>query len=326
MAGIYVADSERLSLHSTFPMFAEMERKHGSLIKAMRATHKKHLSLNGAGNSSGGQPPALRPRGVSNGSVVGDRPQAMFTSLRGGMQELVDTLVAQLECDLYSGCPVIALRYLSPGFEVIFDSAHSLPLQTDAVVLAIPAYAAATLVEPIEPQLAALLAKVRYVSTATISLGYRRADISPHHDLNGFGFMVPKSENRQILACTWSSTKFDHRAPADNALIRLFVGGDHQDQKVDQMADEDLIALAQAEVAAIMDIRAQPVIHRIFRWLKGNPQYDVGHLDRVLAMEQLATNVPSLYLTGSAFRGIGLPDCVKSALTTVERLMLNVQR
>ena len=315
MAGIYVADSERLSLHSTFPMFAEMEQKHGSLIKAMRATHKKHPSLNGAGNSSGGQPPA-----------VGGRPPAMFTSLRGGMQELVDTLVAQLEGDLRSGCRVVALRYLSPGFEVIFDSAHSQPLQTNAVVLAIPAYAAATLVEPIEPQLAALLAKVRYVSTATISLGYRRADISPHHDLNGFGFMIPKKENRQILACTWSSTKFDHRAPPDSALIRLFVGGDNQEHLVDQMADEELMALAQAELATIMGIRAQPVIHRIFRWLKGNPQYDVGHLDRVSAMEQLATNVPGLYLTGSAFRGIGLPDCVKSALTTVERLMLNVQR
>lgn len=303
MAGIYVADPERLSLHSTFPMFAEMERKHGSLIKAMRASKNS---------------PA--PNGTH---AAGGRPQAMFTSLRGGMQELVDTLVAKLEGDLRPGCRVAGLRYLSPGFEVMFDSPHNHPLKTDAVVLAIPAYAAATLVEAIEPRLAALLKQARYVSTATISLGYRQADISPYHHLNGFGVMVPRSEKRQILACTWSSTKFNHRAPADSALIRLFVGGDGQEHLVEQRADEELMALAQAEVAAVMGIQAQPVIQRIFRWPKGNPQYDVGHLDRVLAMEQLAASIPGLYLTGSAFRGIGLPDCIKSALTTVERLTAN---
>ncbi|HXV42445.1 MAG TPA: protoporphyrinogen oxidase, partial [Anaerolineae bacterium] len=183
------------------------------------------------------------------------------------------------------------------------------------------AYVAANLVEPIEPQLAALLAKIRYNSTATISLGYRRADLSPQHDLNGFGFMIPKSEQRQVLACTWSSTKFDDRAPADSALIRLFVGGDNQDHLVNQMTDAELTALAQAELAAIMGLRAEPVVYRIFRWPKGNPQYDVGHLDRVAAMERLAANLPGLYLTGSAFRGIGLPDCVKGALTVVERLL-----
>jgi oxygen-dependent protoporphyrinogen oxidase len=241
------------------------------------------------------------------------------------MQELADTLVAKLEGDLRSGCRVAGLRYLAPGFEVIFDAPHSQPLKTDAVVLAIPAYAAATLLESIEPRLAAMLRQIRYVSTATISLGYRRADISPHYNLNGFGVMVPKSENRQILACTWSSTKFDYRAPADSALIRLFVGGDQQEHLVEQMADEELVALAQAEAAAIMGIEAQPTIQRIFRWPKGNPQYDVGHLDRVLSIEQLAANIPGLYLTGSAFRGIGLPDCIKSALSTVERLSLSAQ-
>ncbi len=314
MAGIYVADPERLSLLSTFPMFAEMEQKYGSLIRAMQAAKKHHPSPNGARQNSGGQSLA-----------AGSRPQAMFTSLRGGMQELVEALLAQLQGDLRLGCRVVGLRYLSPGFEVTFDSAHQ-SLKTDAVVLATPAYTAATLVESFAPHLAALLQKVRYVSTATISLGYRRADLPAQSDLNGFGFMVPKSENRQILACTWSSTKFNHRASADDVLLRLFVGGDQREHLVEDWADEELLALARAEIGAIMGITAQPVVKRIFRWPKGNPQYDVGHLDRVAEMEQLAAILPGLYLTGSAFRGIGLPDCIKSACTTVERLMLNVKR
>lgn len=315
MAGIYVADPERLSLLSTFPMFAEMEQKYGSLIKAMQAAKKHHPSPNGAHQNSGGQSLA-----------AGSRPQAMFTSLRGGMQELVEALLAQLQGDLRLGCRVVGLRYLSPGFEVLFDSPQGQALKTDAVVLATPAYTAATLVESFAPHLAALLQKVRYVSTATISLGFRRADLPAQSDLNGFGFMVPKSENRPILACTWSSTKFNHRASADDVLLRLFVGGDQREHLVEDWADEELLALAQAELGAIMGITAQPVVQRIFRWPKGNPQYDVGHLDRVAEMEQLAAALPGLYLTGSAFRGIGLPDCIKSACTTVEHLMLNIKR
>jgi oxygen-dependent protoporphyrinogen oxidase len=327
MAGIYVADPERLSLQSTFPMFAEMEQKYGSLIKAMRASKQASASGNAHHNTSGQQ------------SAVGGRFQAMFTSLRGGMGELVEALVAQLEGDLRPGCRVSDLRYLSPGFEVLLDSQSSgathpasersaspLGFKTDAVVLAVPAYNAAALVEPIEPQLAAQLKKIRYVSTATVSLGYHCADLPPDYGLNGFGFMIPKSEKRPILACTWSSTKFDHRAPADGVLVRLFIGGDGQDHLVDSLSDAELIDLARTEFASIMDLPVEPAVQRVFRWTKGNPQYDVGHLDRVMEMEQLAAKIPGLYLTGSAFRGIGIPDCVKSALTTVEHLTLNPLR
>ncbi len=298
MAGIYVANAERLSIQSTFPMFVEMERKYGSLIKAMQASKKK------------------RPPPSHNNS----KPPPMFTSLRSGMKELVDTLVNQLEGDLRPGCRVAGLRYLSPGFEVTFDQADGQPLTADAVVLAIPAYIAADLLAPMAPKLAAMLRQIRYISTATISLAYRYADVLPQHDLNGFGFMIPKSENKQILACTWTSTKFNHRVPGDGALIRVFVGGDGREHLVD-LSDEELVALVQAEIAEIMGVTAKPIMHRIFRWPKSNPQYDVGHLDRVAEMESLATSIPGLYLTGSAFRGVGIPDCVKSAMNTVDQIL-----
>ncbi len=312
MAGIYVADPERLSIDSTFPMFVDMEKKYGSLIKAMQVSKKRSAASHNGSNGSRSAP--------ASGHGPG-QPEAMFTSLRGGMSELVDTLVKQLTGDLRLNCGVTGLRYLSPGFEISLNTAET--LRTDGVVLAVPAYTAARLVEPFAPELAARLRQVRYVSTATVSLGYRQEDMAGQ-SLNGFGFMVPKSEKRQILACTWSSTKFNHRAPLAGGLVRVFVGGDDHERLVD-LPDTDLLALARAEVSATMSLKAIPAVQRIFRWPKGNPQYDVGHLDRVAEMEQLAANLPGLHLTGSAFRGIGIPDCVKSALATVESLMANVK-
>ncbi len=301
MGGIYTADAEQLSIQSTFPMFVEMERKYGSLIKAMQAGKKKR--------------PPSHPHQSHNG-----KPPAMFTSLQNGMSELVETIVGQLEGDLRPGCRVTGIKYLSPGFEILFDQPGRQSLTTDAVVLAVPAFIAAPLLEPLEPKLAEKLRGIRYVSTANISLAYRYTDVLPQHDLNGFGFMIPKSEGRQILACTWTSTKFNYRVPVDGALMRVFVGGAGQEHLV-TLPDDELVALARSEIAEIMGVTAAPLTHRVFRWRNGNPQYDVGHLDRVAEMEKLAANIPGLYLTGSAFRGIGIPDCVKSAMATVDQIL-----
>lgn len=304
MAGIYVADPERLSLQSTFPQFIEMEQRHGSLIKAMRQARKRTLP----------QPD-------------NHKPQAMFTSLRKGMNDLVNSLVSQLDGDLHSDCRVIRLRpQTGGGYELLLKGRkENRYLVADAVVLATPAYIAADLLELIEPQLSKLLSNIRYVSTATISLGYRRADVANQHDFEGFGFLIPRPEKRQILACTWSSTKFEHRAPNDSVLLRTFVGGEEQEHLV-QLPDDKLTALAQHEIAATMGVTAKPVACEIFRWVNGNPQYDVGHLDRVAEIEALVNNLPGLYLTGSAYRGIGIPDCIKSALTTVDQIIAQLSQ
>jgi oxygen-dependent protoporphyrinogen oxidase len=262
---------------------------------------------------------------VSRNGAGNGQPDSMFTSLRGGMVELVEAILSKLTGDLQSGCQVTQVQSLAHGFGISFkpvaQTAAAQSLQTDAVVLATPAYISADLVGALAPQLAGMLRQIRYVSTATVSLGYRRSDLTTPQAFNGFGFMVPKSEKRSILACTWSSTKFNHRAPEDSLLIRIFVGGDGFEHLVEQRSDNDLLALARAEAAATMGLKTPPLVHRIFRWPKGNPQYDVGHLERVATMEQLAGQAPGLYLTGSALRGIGLPDCIKSALTTVDQLL-----
>lgn len=299
MAGIYVADPERLSLQSTFPQFIELEQQHGSLIRAMRQARKR-----------------------SSPQPDNHKPQAMFTSLRQGMNDLVNRLVSQLDGDLYSDCRVIRLRpQTGGGYELLLKgSKENRYLVADVVVLATPAYIAAELLEPMESQLSKLLSNIRYVSTATISLGYRRADVANQHDFDGFGFLIPKPEKRQILACTWSSTKFEYRAPKDSVLLRIFVGGEEQEHLV-HLPDDELATLAQCEIAATMGVTARPIACEIFRWVNGNPQYDVGHLDRVAQIELLAGNLPGLYLAGSAYRGIGIPDCIKSAMTTVDQII-----
>lgn len=297
MAGIYMADPERMSLQSTFPQFLEMEQQHGSLIKAMQRA-KKNRPTNGAANG---------------------KPQPMFLSLKGGLNDLVEALVQRLQGELCLGQRVAAIRSTNPGFEIWLDNAAYPPLTADAVVLAVPAYTAAHLVEPFLPQLAQLLAEIRYVSTATISLGYRRADVIKQHNFAGFGFLIPKSEQRKLAACTWSSTKFDGRAPNNDVLLRAFVGGDSREEVVD-LPDNELLSLIKAEIADLMGVTATPVVHQIFRWNKGNPQYDVGHLAQVDRMQELAQQMTGLYLTGSAYRGIGIPDCVKDAMLTVESI------
>ncbi len=297
MAGIYSADPEKLSINSTFPMFVAMEQKHGSLIKAMRSAKSR------------------RPVPKPNGNEA--KAPAMFTSLRGGMTELVESLESRLEGDLRPGCTVTGISPTPTGFEVTLDGAE--PITTDGVVLAIPAYSAAKLVEPFDADLAHKLRQIRYASTGNISLGYRRADVTGR-ELDGFGFMVPRSEGRPIAACTWTSTKFDHRAADEDILLRVFIGGDGRSDQI-AYSDEALLKLARRQIAEIMGITAEPVIHKIFRWPRGNPQYDVGHLERVEAIEQQAARTPGLHLTGSPYRGIGLPDCVKSALSTVDALL-----
>lgn len=294
MSGIYNAEAERQSIMATFPRFRDIEKKHGSLIRGM-------LASRAAGHSAA---PKATPA----------QPSSMFISLRGGTQELVETLVGRLNGDVRSSCDVTAIaRREGGGFRLTLSDGSL--LDADAVVLATPAFAAADLVRPFAPRAAEDLAGIRYVSTGTVSFGFRRRDIA--HPLNGFGIVIPRSERRPINAVTWSSTKFDHRAPADHALIRVFFGGSRNPEIVDR-PDDEIVAIARSELRALMDVDAEPVIHRLYRWHKATPQYDVGHLDRVARIE---ADLPAgLWVTGSPYRGIGIPDCVHQAQQAAEQV------
>lgn len=292
MAGIYVSDPDRMSIDSTFPMFPRLERKYGSLLKAMQAERK------------------ARP--------AGSTPPPMFVSLRDGMQTLVRALEVQLHGDLRTGTRVSDLSRTSGGFKLRLSGGDE--LETDHLVLAVSAREAAELTRPVHPGLAEKLSHVRFVSTAAISLAYRGADVPAVARPHGFGFVVPKEEGRDMIACTCSSSKFAHRASGEDLLLRVFVGGDGKEHLAD-LADEDLLSLARRELSDILGLEAEPVAHRCYHWPAGNPQYDVGHLDRVQDMERLAAEVGELHLVGSSYRGIGIPDCVHSGEQAAARVI-----
>ncbi|MCS7220717.1 MAG: protoporphyrinogen oxidase [Anaerolineae bacterium] len=297
MSGIHNAESDRQSILATFPRFRALEEKYGSLIRGMLAMRR--------------QASAASPNGRE--AFTG-----AFASLRGGLGDLVEALVSALDkTSLLTGQRVGEIRYdpdtLSPYQVRLADGKE---LIGNAVVLATPAYVSADLVASFAPELAAGLRAIRYVSTGTISLAYRRGEIG--HPLNGFGFVIPRSERRWINACTWTSTKFSHRAPDDHVLVRVFFGGSRHPEMV-EWPDERLLATVQDELRGIMGITARPVLVRIYRWPLANPQYDVGHLDRVARLEALCPS--GLYLTGSAYWGLGIPDCIRQGEETAARVL-----
>ncbi len=299
MAGIYVADPTTLSLQSTFPRFRQIEKKYGSLIKGMLAQQQA---------SSKSSQPKL----------------PLFMTLRGGLTELVNTIVAKLTGELRPHQTVNRLNYQATEaqpYEVLLADGQT--RRADRVILATPAYITAGLLEPYNPALAEQLRAIRYLSTATVSLAFNKADIA--HPLNGFGFVIPKKENTRLMACTWVSTKFNHRAPNDQILLRVFIGGYKNEALVDWPTDK-LLALVREELAKIMGITARPTRQQLYRWPIGNAQYDVGHLARVATIEAETQNtLPHLYLTGSAFLGVGLPDCIYQGQQTAIKVIADME-
>lgn len=287
MSGIYNAEAERQSLLATFPRFRDLEQRYGSLTKGMIA------SRNARQNGAGGAP-----------SAPNSRPKSAFITLRGGVTELVDALAASLTGDLRLGMAVD--RIAPDGGGYVLTLADGSALHVDALILAAPAFASADLVRPFAPDAADLLAGIRYVSTGTISLAFRQSEVDI--PLRGFGLVIPTSERRPINAITVSSTKFDHRAIDGTILLRAFFGGSRSPQSM-ELDDNQLLSMARNELDELLGVDAEPLFHRIYRWWHSNPQYDVGHLERVAAIE---TALPAgVLVTGSAFRGVGIPDCVK---------------
>jgi oxygen-dependent protoporphyrinogen oxidase len=185
----------------------------------------------------------------------------------------------------------------------------------DSVILATPSYISGTLLASLNPMLASDLQKIPYASTATISLAYRQSDLP--RKLDGYGYIIPRREGRKALACTWTSTKFPHRAPEGYALIRVFVGRAGQDIP---WKEKDLLALAKEELNLTLGVTAEPVLSRVFLWDKAMPQYNLGHPEILKRIDAELENHAGLALAGNGYRGIGIPDCIHSGELAVERV------
>ncbi len=295
LAGIYAADPAHLSLQSTFAMLPEMERKYGSVLRGYLVQKWRRRNAKKAA-----------PR----------KSPSMFMTLKGGLQILVESLILHLgTADIRLNTRVLAVMPVGDHYEILLhDGSH---LKADDVVFATPAHVTANMLQDLDPKLAEQLRNIRYVSTATVSLGFRRQDLK--RPLDGYGFVVPHQEGRLITACTWSSAKFAGRAPEEYVLVRVFIGGARNEQVAEQ--DEAiLVEIARNELRATMGIDAPPVISRAYRWQKGNPQYEVGHLARISEIERLAAHHPGLHLAGAAYRGAGVPDCVESGIRVASRI------
>ncbi len=288
MAGIYVSDPDRMSMASTFPLFVKMEQDHGSLIRAAR------------------KPPAT--------AASTPRPKAMFYSLAGGMQQLPDRLRKCLTCDVRTGTEIEAVHPATrAGYRLSGNSGGDrFEEQVDGILCTLPAPAASRILQSLDPDMSASLGRMRTVSTAVVTVAYRRNDIRNAHRLDGFGLLCPRPEGYNLIASTWSSVKFSGRAPDDHILMRAFLGGPfHEDTP--GKPDGELLDLVQREYRELLGIRAEPVITRIDRWLNANPQYDVGHADWLDELDRLCSRHPGLQLAGSSYRGVGIPDCIAGA-------------
>jgi oxygen-dependent protoporphyrinogen oxidase len=296
VGGIYTADPEQLSLRATMPRFIEMERAAGSVTRAMLKARRRAAS---------------QARGTSGARY------SLFLSFDDGMQLLTDRLAALLPRDsVRLGARVESLDFDAGAWRLRLGSDET--ITADAVCLALPAYAAAALLRAADATLADDLEAIPYASTATVNLAYRRAAIP--HPLDGFGFVVPFVERRAALACTFSSVKFDARAPAGHALLRAFVGGALQPEMF--ALDEDaMVAAVREDLRALLGVTEPPLFAHVEKWSRSMAQYTVGHTNRVARIRGRLARLPSLQLAGNAYEGAGLPDCIRSGWKAADEIL-----
>jgi oxygen-dependent protoporphyrinogen oxidase len=292
LSGVYGGEAASLSVRAVMSRFAEMERTHGSLGRAMLAARRK------------------MPR-RSNKPIP-----ALFTSLKNGMQQLPETIVPKLNQDsLHTNTPVQSIQPRTGGWTV---SAGTKSNHFNAVILAVPALAASQLLSLCSPELSAELAAIGYSSSITVGLGYDRdvrQSLPP-----GFGFLVPRSEGKRLLAATFVHNKFPHRAPDDRALLRCFFAGSNA-ESIWQLSDDAIIAAVRNELQQILGLRAAPLFARVYKWKSAMAQYGVGHLERLDRIEHLTQQLPGLALAGNGYRGIGIPDCVRSGQEAAKQVL-----
>ena len=296
VAGIYGADPERLSLQATFPRFHEMEERYGSVIRALRAAARTRRA------AAGGE----------GGTVSGAR-YSLFASFDGGLQVLTDALAARLPPGAARTGAVVDAIYPDPrgGWRLRRRGTDE---AADALILAVPARAAAEMVGPFDARLGQKLGAIRYGSAATVSLAYREEEVT--HPMDGVGFVVPAVEGRAVIGCTFVHRKYAGRAPDGQALLRAFHGAAALD-----LSDHDLVDRTHRELSGWLGLRGRPALSHVARWPDSMPHFEVGHLDRIGEIAEALRAHPGLALAGNGYRGIGIPDCVRSGEQAAEAVV-----
>ncbi len=299
-SGIFAGDPETMSLISCFPRIAELEREYGGLFKAMFALAKKKKQE--------------RKEGTISSSAAG--PGGTLTSFKEGIQFLTDTLTQQLGERVRTAAAVVALARKQHYWEA--RTTDGATFQADLVISAVPAYAAAELLAASDATLAETLRQILYSTLSVVCCGYQTAGLG--HPLDGFGYLVPKEEGRTVLGTLWDSSMFEQRAPQGMALLRSMAGGACRPELFN-LSDEELLQGVRADLLAAMGISKPPAFSRVIRHSHAIPQYTVGHAKRLELLEGRLQGLPGLLLTGNAFKGVGLNDCVAASQATVQRAL-----
>jgi len=302
IAGIYTGDAEKLSLGATLPRFLQMEREHGSLIRAMwRQRQQQRLASKASGGARYSQ----------------------FVAPREGMSALVQAIVDQLsEVSILLDSPVERITPTSQGgWQLLVSGKNRQTLDVDGIVLATPAHHGAQLMQEVDPAMANEFSKINYGSCALVSLGFQREQIG--HPLDGFGLVVPAIEGRKILSASFTSVKYTGRASKGSVLLRAFVGGACQSELV-ELDDEPLQRLVVKELTDLLAIRGQPTMCHVVRQVRAMPQYYVGHEQIVRRIEERAAALSNFALAGNALSGIGVPNCIHAGEKAAESLMLRL--
>ena len=296
IGGIYTSDAENLSLKATFPRFLEMEKAHGSIIKALRA-QKKQASETSRDTSG--------PR------------YSLFLSFKSGMQTLTDTLTQAVSSSIRLNAKVERIQQAGDGNRWYVSLADGETLDAELLCIALSAPHTAALIGNLSSPLTSKLKAIPYASSATVNLSFRREDVT--HPLDGMGFVVPATENLSLIGCSFSSVKFENRAPTDHVLLRAFVG-----EPTSRKTETELIELCQADLTPLLGLKNAPRFADVTKHSQAMAQYQVGHQDVVRSIEQFTGELGGLALAGNGYHGVGIPDCIQSgemaALTLLNAL------
>ena len=300
ITGVYAGDSTKLSARSTIPRLVQIESEHGSLTKGFLSLQR-----------------AKREAGRKKGSPAG--PAGHLTSFNGGMQVMVDRLVDRIGADrVHCNTPIVAIERTESAWRLTFeDRQGERSIQDcDAIVSAIPAHALVR-VSGVDQGLAEQLSSIVYAPVAVVSLGFEREQVD--HPLDGFGFVACGNERISVLGSLWTSSIFPNRAPEGKVLLRNMVGGIRSPERT-ELNDQVLTDLVRDQLDRLMGISGDPLMVNITRWKKAIPQYHIGHAARLRAIEEKLTALPGFFLTGNAYRGVGINDCVVDSLSAAEQV------
>lgn len=297
IAGVYAGDPEQIDLQTALPRLAALEREHGSLIRGAIAKKRQ-----------------ARDKQISTG------PKGQLLSFDTGMMRLVSGFVEHLGECLVSGAEVTAIRSEDDFVDVAFRNAQGdiATLQAHKLILATPADAAGKLLESLHRQVAAALAKIEYVPVAVVFHGYPKSAI--RNALDGYGFLVPEKERRQILGTIWSSTIFPQRAPEEFAALTTFVGGARQPD-LPRKSETELFEIVESELRELLGIEGQPVVRKIKIWQKAIPQYGRTHADILAHIETFEKTSPQIRIAGNFRKGVSVADCIDYAFEVAEKII-----